>query len=177
MSAREPPSLPVPAAAAPVVQCEKMDVTTRGDALRLLGEFLDGDEHYRASATAYGDGGREALERALDLFLLRPELGFVWLAYVGNRRDDEAAGVCVVCNAISTARGSLVAKLDDVHIVAPWQGKGVGSAMLHALADVLRADGITRIDSACHRDNTGAWRFYDRLGYRPLEEERIALLL
>jgi ribosomal protein S18 acetylase RimI-like enzyme len=26
-------------------------------------------------------------------------------------------------------------------------------------------------------DNASAWRFYERLGFRPLDEERIALLL
>jgi RimJ/RimL family protein N-acetyltransferase len=41
----------------------------------------------------------------------------------------------------------------------------------------LRARGFGRIDTACHRDNDGAWRFYERLGYRPLHEERIACLL
>jgi RimJ/RimL family protein N-acetyltransferase len=49
--------------------------------------------------------------------------------------------------------------------------------MLDALAVHLRAGGVGRIDTACHRENTGAWRFYERLGYRPLDEERIALLL
>jgi len=48
---------------------------------------------------------------------------------------------------------------------------------LGALCEALRADGIARIDTACHRDNEGAWRFYARLGFRPLDEERIALLL
>jgi ribosomal protein S18 acetylase RimI-like enzyme len=62
--------------------------------------------------------------------------------------------------------------------VAPeWQGCGIGAAMLAALAGHLRAQRITRIDTACHRANTGAWRFYERLGFRPLDEERIALLL
>jgi GNAT superfamily N-acetyltransferase len=154
-----------------------MSVATRADALRLLGAFLDDDEHYRSTAATYGDGGRPALERALDLFLLRPELGFVWLAYVGPPRDTEAAGVCVVSYAISTARGSLVAKLDDVHVGQGWQGKGAGSAMLRALGEALRAEGVTRIDTACHRDNAGAWAFYERLGFRPLAEERITLLL
>jgi ribosomal protein S18 acetylase RimI-like enzyme len=32
-------------------------------------------------------------------------------------------------------------------------------------------------DTACHRSNGGAWRFYERLGFRPLDEERIALVL
>ena len=49
--------------------------------------------------------------------------------------------------------------------------------MLDALAAHLRAHGVTRIDTACHRDNRGAWRFYERLGFRPLDEERVALLV
>lgn len=163
--------------AAGSVACERMSVATRGDALVLLGAFLAGDEHYRASSDAYGDGGREALERALDLFLLRPELGFVWLAFAGPERDRRAAGVCVLSYAISTARGALVAKLDDVHVADGARGQGVGSAMLEALAGALRSDGVTRIDCGCHRDNHGAWRFYERLGFRPLAEERIARLL
>ena len=76
-----------------------------------------------------------------------------------------------------TARGTLVAKLDDVTIDARWQGRGVGTAMLKALALHLRGLGVTRIDSSCHRDNADAWRFYERLGFRALHEERIALLI
>jgi ribosomal protein S18 acetylase RimI-like enzyme len=71
----------------------------------------------------------------------------------------------------------VVAKLDDVTIHADWQGRGVGNGMLGALIGELRAKGITRIDCGCHRDNAGAWRFYERLGFAPLDEERIALLL
>ena len=65
----------------------------------------------------------------------------------------------------------IVAKLDDVTIGQGWQGRGVGSAMLAALGDDLRARGITRIDTACHRDNAGAWRFYERLGFEVVEAE------
>jgi RimJ/RimL family protein N-acetyltransferase len=88
-----------------------------------------------------------------------------------------AVGACVVCHAISTSRGTLVAKLDDVTIRGDFQGRGVGGAMLAALATHLKARGCTRIDSACHRANTGAWRCYGRLGFKPLDEERIALLI
>jgi len=152
-----------------------MSAGTCADGLALLGAFLGGDEHYRASADVYGDGGHAALERALDLFLRRPEIGFVWLAYAGPAR--EAAGVCVACYAISTSRGAVVAKLDDVHVAAPWQGRGVGRAMLGALFDELRANGVTRVDGGCHRVNAGAWRFYESLGFRRLDEERIACLM
>jgi GNAT superfamily N-acetyltransferase len=151
-----------------------MNARTRAAAGALLGAFLADDAHYRASAAQYGDGGRPALERALDLFLAHPAIGFVWLAHAA---DDAVLGACVVCHAISTSRGSLVAKLDDVTIRDGWQGRGVGSAMLAALVAHLRARGVGRIDTACHRDNGGAWRFYERLGFRPLDEERLALLL
>jgi GNAT superfamily N-acetyltransferase len=154
-----------------------MDAATRDAAFALLAGFLGSDDHYRASSAVYGDRGRDALARALDLFMARPELGFVWLAFADADGVPAAAGACVVCRAISTSRGTLVAKLDDVTIAGPWQGRGVGRAMLAALADELRRQGISRIDTACHRDNSGAWRFYARLGFRPLDEERISLLL
>ena len=60
---------------------------------------------------------------------------------------------------------------------ARWQGRGVGNAMLRALREHLLLEGMTRIDCGCHRDNAGAWRFYERLGFRPLDEERLAWIL
>jgi len=161
------------AAPSEAIVCERMTDATRAAARRLLSGFLAGDAHYQASAAAYGDGGPSALARALDLFLERPDLGFVWLA----RTASATIGACVICYAISTSRGSLVAKLDDVTIDPRWQGQGVGSAMLAALYDHLRAAGVGRVDTACHRANAAAWRFYARHGFRPLDEERIALLL
>jgi GNAT superfamily N-acetyltransferase len=154
-----------------------MSAATRAEAFTLLADFLQGDDHYLASSAAYGGGGRDTLGRALDLFLARPELGFVWLAHAAAGGAPSAVGACVACYAISTSRGTLVAKLDDVTVARGWQGRGIGGAMLAALGGELRAHGVTRIDTACHRDNGGAWRFYERLGFRPLDEERIALLL
>jgi ribosomal protein S18 acetylase RimI-like enzyme len=150
-----------------------MTEASRRDARALLGAFLRDDAHYRASAGAYGDGGEAALDHAIALFLARPAIGFVWLAYAG----ETPAGACVVCRAISTSRGGVVAKLDDVTVHPAWQGQGVGAAMLTQLRDHLREEGATRIDCGCHRDNAGAWRFYERLGFVPLGEERLALLI
>lgn len=163
--------------AAARIRCVPMTAATRDAARDLLAGFLGGDPHYLASAATYGDAGTDALLRALDLFLARPELGFVWLAFVDDGGGERIAGACVCCFAISTARGTLVAKLDDVTVDAGWQRRGVGEAMLASLGRHLIALGCTRIDSGCHRDNDGAWRFYERLGFRALGEERIALLL
>ena len=156
-----------------MIVCTRMTASNAGDARALLGAFLREDAHYRASSGAYGDGGAAALDQAIALFVARPEIGFVWLAY----EDATAVGACVVCRAVSTSRGSIVAKLDDVTVHPQWQGKGVGAAMLAQLRDHLRDEGMTRIDCGCHRDNQRAWRFYERLGFVPLDEERLALLI
>lgn len=167
----------LPDRVAATIRCAAMTRETREAAFALLGAFLGRDAHYQASAAVYGDSGAAALDAALTLFLARPELGFVWLARAEREDGVIPVGCCVVCLAISTSRGSLVAKLDDVTIANGWQGRGVGTAMLGALVRHVRAIGVTRIDTACHRDNAGAWRFYERLGFRPLDEERIACLL
>jgi ribosomal protein S18 acetylase RimI-like enzyme len=164
------------------LRCAPMTEATRAGAQTLLSAFLGGDDHYRASSAAYGDGGDDALGRALDLFLAHPGIGFVWVAQADMTAATgtiapEVVGACVVCYAISTSRGSIVAKLDDVTVAAGATGCGVGTAMLGALAAHLAGRGVTRIDCGCHRDNTGAWRFYERLGFVPLDEERIAKLL
>jgi len=135
--------------------------------------FLQQDPHYLEVASVYGDGGPEALARALRLFVERPELGFVWMA----RDGAEVVGCCVVCYAISTSRGGLVAKLDDVNVRPGLEGRGVGSAMLQALKGELRREGVSRIDTASHFDNPGARRFYERHGFMSLREERMSCLL
>jgi ribosomal protein S18 acetylase RimI-like enzyme len=159
------------------IHCAPMTAATRTAARTLLASFLETDVHYRASAAVYGDGGAAALERALDLFLAQPQVGFVWLATAGEAAASRAVGACVVSRAISTSRGTLVAKLDDVTIATDWRGRGVGARMLKALAAHLRAAGMSRIDCGCHRANARAWRFYERLGFQPLGEERLSWLL
>ncbi len=101
----------------------KMTARQSADAQALLQTFLREDEHYLDSSAAYGDAGPKALSRAIALFLRRPELGFVWLAYA----DGKPAGCCVVCYAVSTSMGKVVGKLDDVFVAAGYRGKGVGT--------------------------------------------------
>jgi len=148
----------------------------RGDleeAFALFAAFLQQDAHYLDVASVYGDGGPDALRRALRLFIEKPELGFVWMA----RDAGDVVGCCVICYAISTSRGSIVAKLDDVNVRPGLEGRGVGSAMMDSLKDELRRIGVTRIDTATHFENPGARRFYERHGFASLREERMSCLL
>ena len=155
------------------IRCARMTAGDAPAAIRLLKEFLNEDEFYLDSSAVYGDSGGGGVERAVETFLARPQLGFVWLAYL----DDEPAGICIVCYAISTSVGGIVAKLDDIYVAASARNCGVGKAMLGALADELRRSGAGRIDTAVHMKNAGAARFYASLGYRPLHEERLSLVL
>ena len=89
------------------LSAKAMTDAEREGAFGLLRAFLATDEHYRDSASAYGDRGPAALQHALQLFLERPELGFVWLVLDGA----SVVGCCVVCYAISTSAGAMVAPL------------------------------------------------------------------
>jgi ribosomal protein S18 acetylase RimI-like enzyme len=158
---------------ATVITCRKMRTGDVRDAFEMLTKFLSADEHYLASSAAYGDLGLKGLNNALDLFLERPELGFVWMAF-----DEEgAAAVCVVCYGISTSMGSVVAKLDDVSVKEDRRGKGVGTALMDQLKEELRRDAITRIDVAVHMENPDARRFYEKIGFVSLNEERLSCVI
>ena len=155
------------------LRCRKMTARNSADAHALLQTFLREDEHYLDSSAAYGDAGPKALTRAIALLLKRPELGFVWLAYA----DGKPAGCCVICYAVSTSMGKVVGKLDDVFVAAGYRGKGVGTRMLKALKAELKKKNIGRIDTAVHKGNPDAARYYARLAFKPLGEERLAVVL
>jgi GNAT superfamily N-acetyltransferase len=156
-----------------LITCRKMTAADVRDAFDMLTAFLTEDEHYLASSAAYGDRGLRGLNDAFYLFLERPELGFVWMAY-----DDRGlAGICVVCYAISTSLGTVVAKLDDVSVQLDRRGTGVGTAMVEELKEELRGQSVMRIDVAVHMDNPQAKRFYEKLGFVPLNEERLACVI
>jgi GNAT superfamily N-acetyltransferase len=143
------------------------------DAFELLSAFLTEDEHYLASSRAYGDRGVQGLNDALDLFLEQPELGFVWMAY-----DEKGlAGICVVCYAISTSMGAVVAKLDDVSVEVTRRGKGIGTVLVDQLKQQLKKESVTRIDVGVHLENPEARKFYERLGFVALNEERLACVI
>ena len=156
-----------------MITCRKMTAADVTDAFELLRVFLREDEHYLASSAAYGDRGFQGLNDALDLFLEQPELGFVWIAY----DENGAAAVCVVCYAISTSMGAVVAKLDDVSVKADRRGGGIGTALLAQLKEQLRKEAVTRIDVAVHLENPEARRFYEQLGFMALNEERMACVI
>ncbi len=155
------------------ITCGKMTAAQLPGASAMLSAFLTEDEHYLASSKAYGDRGTAALEDALDLFLKRPELGFVWMA----SDENGVAGICVICYAISTSIGALVAKLDDVSVKEDRRGQGIGTILIRQLKEELRRQSVMRIDVAVHLNNPEARQFYEKLGFVALNEERLACVI
>jgi GNAT superfamily N-acetyltransferase len=156
-----------------MITCRKMTAECEVDAFEMLKAFLTEDEHYLASSKAYGDRGAKGINDALDLFLKQPELGFVWMAY----DEQGAAGMCVICYAISTSIGAVVAKLDDVSVKEDRRGRGVGTALMEQLKEQLRRESVMRIDVGVHLENPEARGFYERLGFVALNEERLACVI
>ncbi|MBK7793127.1 MAG: hypothetical protein IPJ62_11815 [Betaproteobacteria bacterium] len=151
---------------------------TRDAALALLSAFLAADRHYRASAGVYGDGGLAALERELELFLARPEIGFVWLALAETaRRAARDRRMRVLSRDFDLARhaGGEARRRDGGSRTGATRRRRDDAA--RSAGSSRGARGHTRIDCGCHRANEGARRFYERMGFLPLDEERIALLL
>jgi ribosomal protein S18 acetylase RimI-like enzyme len=73
--------------------------------------------------------------------------------------------------------GAVVAKLDDVSVKTDRRGAGIGTALLEQLKEQLRKEAVTRIDVAVHLENPEARRFYKKLGFMTLNEERMACVI
>lgn len=125
-------------------------------------------------AGAYGGAGSdEAIVRALRLVVNRPELGFVWLV----AEDDRIVALAIVCLAVSTNVGALVAKIPDLVVREDARGRGVGAFLVSSLAAQLRKEGIRRIDLGVHDSNPDALRFYERLGFKHNHEIGLSLVV
>lgn len=149
-----------------------MDARDINDALELLSEFSK-TEHYSIVGDLYGKGGDAETLAALRLFDEKPYLGGVWLTKV----DENFAAVSIFSFAISTALGRMVAKLDDVYVRPEFQRLGVGTKHLENLKDFLRLYGVARIDTSVHNDNEAARKFYDKCGFKSLNETKLTCLI
>lgn len=113
-----------------------------------------------------------ALQAALNLFVEREDYGFVWIAY----DDRTPVGVCTITWSISLSLGKVVAHLDHLFISPDRDREETGAAMVELLKQHLREVGIGRIDATIV-GNVGERTFYERLGFRPANEERVVCAL
>ena len=87
-----------------------------------------------------------------------------------NVADDDGfvLGMTIHFRNFSTWTGRLGIYLEDFYVRPEARGRGVGTALLAALAGEARAHGWTRIDWSVLDWNETALRFYRSIGARPM---------
>jgi GNAT superfamily N-acetyltransferase len=78
--------------------------------------------------------------------------------------DGEAVGLAIFAILLPGIALSKLMFVKDLFVVDEARGRGVGEAIMRFLAAYCVDNGVGRIDLETERDNTGARRFYDRLG-------------
>jgi GNAT superfamily N-acetyltransferase len=79
--------------------------------------------------------------------------------------DDRPVGMVTLHQLISTAVGGPVGLMEDLYVVPAWRRRGVGTALLDAVIEIARHDGLKRLRLVADRRNTGALDFYARHGW------------
>ena len=82
---------------------------------------------------------------------------------------ERAGGVVGMCTGqlvVSTAEGGPALLVEDVVVDPDHRGRGVGRALLAALADWASGRGVRRLQLLADGTNGPALAFYDRLGWR-----------
>jgi GNAT superfamily N-acetyltransferase len=123
--------------------------------IRKLAEY----ERKPHEVTATEEGLREAL------FGTRPIIE-VLIAYSG----EEPVGFALYFSIFSTFRGRPGLFLEDLFVEPAHRGKGIGKALLAALAKVAQERGCIRLEWWVLKWNRPALAFYERLGATEVNE-------
>ena len=105
------------------------------------------------------------------LFGARPAAEVV-LAY----SDRTPVGFALYFHNYSTFLGRSGLYLEDLFVVPPWRGRGVGRKLLSHLASIAVERACGRMEWAVLDWNESALGFYQRLGARVLDDWRICRL-
>ena len=85
-------------------------------------------------------------------------------------------GACLGLMTFSTWRGAPGLYVVDLFVLPEARGRNVGLDLLRASAQRFAARGAKFIKLEVDETNTGAERFYDRLGFTKKQEDRLHLL-
>ena len=100
-----------------------------------------------------------------DLFGPRP-----YAEVLMGRLDGRAVGYALFFHSYSTFLARPGIYLEDVYVRQAYRGRGVGKALLRAVAQVARERGCGRIEWSVLDWNKPSIAFYLSLGAKPLDE-------
>lgn len=113
---------------------------------------------------------RDVLERALRAIVTRPELGRVVVA----RKDGTAVGFAVMPFTWTVEHGGPCAWLDELYVVPEMREHGVGTELLVAAMEIVRAEGCVAMDLEVDVDHARVESLYLRHGFRALPRKRFS---
>jgi ribosomal protein S18 acetylase RimI-like enzyme len=115
---------------------------------------------YLRFRNVYADVYRRA-ERGLAVMWVaeHPDWGLVGQAFVQFKSNDR-----------KTADGRRRAYMHSLRVRPSWRGRGVGTHILDVLEKDLLARGFREVTLNVARENEGAIRLYERLGYKIIKE-------
>lgn len=90
--------------------------------------------------------------------------------------NGKLLGACLGLMTFSTWRGARGLYVVDLFVVPEARGQNVGLKLLHASASRFQARGASFIKLEVDQANTGAERFYARLGFVKKSEDRLHIL-
>ena len=112
-------------------------------------------------------GGGEPLPAAVRAALIPGLRGFagtlVFLAWDGSH----PVGVAVCFRGFSTFAARPLVNIHDLSVRPEWRGRGIGRALLRAVADWAREQGCCKLTLEVLDHNARARALYDAEGFRP----------
>ena len=135
-----------------------------------LGHSADADALVEiVDSYARGPGGQNAplsaeARGALAKGLREQPAAFALLAFDGPR----AVGAAVCFVGFSTFEGKALVNIHDLAVLPSHRSRGIGSALLDAVARRARELGACRVTLEVGEENHGARRLYERHGFGPV---------
>lgn len=116
-----------------------------------------------------------ASHRAMvEAVVVTPALGAVWL--IGHPATGKYAGYVALTYGFSFEFGGRSALIDEIYVVPPARGLGLGAQAVGALQRKLPALGIHSLHLQTEHGNSRARRLYEALGFRVLPRDVLAYL-
>ena len=103
----------------------------------------------------------EAVRPALGVLLAEPALGGVWLALA----DDRPVGYAMGTWGFSTEQGGRFLLLDELFVLPPCRGRGIGRATLALVEEEARRGGARAVRIEVAEGNREARALYRAAGY------------
>lgn len=80
--------------------------------------------------------------------------------------NQQIVGMCTAQILVSTAKGGIVALIEDLIVEDAYRGKGIGKELLLSIENWANEQGVKRLQLLADRNNTRALKFYKKLNWQ-----------